>query len=406
MSVFWLVVVVMLVMACALFIVPALRRQQEEETTRDALNKAFYHHRLTELEQDEEQGVVGERPPLIQELQENLLSDILSQQQQIVIKPIKLWVLAPSVILLLVISLGFYLYTGGLAQVAHWNNVMEKMPGLRNKISNESVHSPSMTIMDVQNLALGLRTDLQQNPNNYQDWLMLGRVGIALNNASIATQAFSRAYQLSPDDPDVKLGYAEVLSRSGEPQDYINSSNILRGMLEHNQGNLRVLDLLAYNEFEQGNYPRAIGIWEMMLKYLPANDKWGEKVKASIEQAKAKSGQGSARLNVHVTLSTSAAKQTPQQGAVFISVTDGISSVPVAVKKLPLSRFPLSLSIDNSNAMMPGQLISSLHRLQVRVRISRSDLATPASGDWYGDSPVTIFPGNGQVNIEINQRIP
>jgi cytochrome c-type biogenesis protein CcmH len=49
---------------------------------------------------------------------------------------------------------------------------------------------------------------------------------MALNNATTATQAFAHAYKLSPINSDVKLGYAEVLTRSGEPQD-----NLLGGRL-------------------------------------------------------------------------------------------------------------------------------------------------------------------------------
>jgi len=100
------------------------------------------------------------------------------------------------------------------------------------------------------------------------------------------------------------------------------------------------------------------------------------------------------------------AKQLPQQGTVFISVTDGSNPVPVAVKKLPLSRFPLAMTMDDSNAMMPQRLLSSLHQLKVRVRISPNGLATPSKGDWYGDSSLTDFSGNGQVSIEINQQVP
>jgi hypothetical protein len=51
-------------------------------------------------------------------------------------------------------------------------------------------------------------------------------------------------------------------------------------------------------------------------------------------------------------------------------------------------------------------LLSSLHQLKVRVRISPNGLATPSKGDWYGDSSLTDFSGNGQVSIEINQQVP
>ncbi len=70
----------------------------------------------------------------------------------------------------------------------------------------------------------------------------------------------------------------------------------------------------------------------------------------------------------------------PAQGTLVISVTDGVSSVPVAVKQLPLSRFPLSFSLDDSNAMMPERLLSAQHQVQVRVRLSQDGLATPQPG--------------------------
>jgi tetratricopeptide (TPR) repeat protein len=229
---------------------------------------------------------------------------------------------------------------------------------------------------------------------------------MALNNASTATQAFAHAYQLSPNDMDIKYGYADVLTRSADPQDNISGGKLLRSMLEQNQGQLRVLSLLAYNEFEQGHYPQAIGAWQLMLKILPAGDQRGDMVRASIEQAKAKSGQDRVKLAVNVDLSAEAKRNIPKQGAVFISVTDGSSPVPVAVKQLPLSRFPLAMTMDDSSAMMPERLLSSLHQLKVRVRISQNSLATPVKGDWYGDSPLTDFSGNGQVSIEINQQVP
>lgn len=403
MSIFWLTTVVMLIIAVSLFVVPVLRGDRAEHTSRDALNKAFYHHRLGELEQDEDQGVVDERPQHIRELQENLLSDIPEPSSQTG-QPITLWMLVPGIFLLVLVTLGFYLYTGGLGQVRAWHQVMDRMPDLRHRLADE--HSQPLTMMDVQDLGLGLRTDLQKDPSNAKDWMMLGRVGMALNNASTATQAFAHAYQLSPNDMDIKYGYADVLTRSADPQDNISGGKLLRSMLEQNQGQLRVLSLLAYNEFEQGHYPQAIGAWQLMLKILPAGDKRGDMVRASIEQAKAKSGQDRVKLAVNVDLSAEAKRNIPKQGAVFISVTDGSSPVPVAVKQLPLSRFPLAMTMDDSSAMMPERLLSSLHQLKVRVRISQNSLATPVKGDWYGDSPLTDFSGNGQVSIEINQQVP
>nr|WP_241391786.1 c-type cytochrome biogenesis protein CcmI [Serratia proteamaculans]ULG19256.1 c-type cytochrome biogenesis protein CcmI [Serratia proteamaculans] len=401
---FWLIIIVLLVGAAALLVVPAMRHSgKSTAASRDALNKAFYQDRLHELEQDEEQGVVAERPELVKELQQNLLNDIPGQQEAQA-KPINRWALVPGVALLIVVTLGFYLKTGGLAQVLDWQQVEAQMPELRARVANERAQPLSME--EIARLGLGLRTALQQDDRNINDWMMLGRVGMALNNATTATQAFAHAYQLDPNSLEVRLGYAEVLTRSNDPEDNKQATQMLRKMTAEDHTNLRVLSLLAFNSFEQGDFKQAIGAWQVMLKLLPANDQRAEVIKRSIEQAKTQAGGETVKLAVNVTLSPQATNALPQQGTLVISVTDGTNPVPVAVKQLPLSRFPLSFSLDDSNAMMPERLLSAQHQVKVRVRISQDGLATPQAGDWFGESALQNFSGKEQIDVQINKQVP
>lgn len=401
---FWLMIIVLLVGAAALLVVPAMRQSDKSTAaSRDALNKAFYQDRLHELEQDEEQGVVAERPELVKELQQNLLNDIPGQQEALA-KPINRWALVPGVALLVVVTLGFYLKTGGLAQVLDWQQVEAQMPDLRARVANERAQPLSME--EIARLGLGLRTSLQQDDRNINDWMMLGRVGMALNNATTATQAFAHAYQLDPNSLEVRLGYAEVLTRSNDPEDNKQATQMLRKMIAEDHTNLRVLSLLAFNSFEQGDFKQAIGAWQVMLKLLPANDQRAEVLKRSIEQAKTQAGGETVKLGVNVTLSPQATNALPPQGTLVISVTDGTNPVPVAVKQLPLSRFPLSFSLDDSNAMMPECLLSAQHQVKVRVRISQDGLATPQAGDWFGESALQNFSGKEQIDVQINKQVP
>ncbi|CAI1883224.1 c-type cytochrome biogenesis protein CcmI [Serratia proteamaculans] len=401
---FWLMIIVLLVGAAALLVVPAMRQSDKSTAaSRDALNKAFYQDRLHELEQDEEQGVVAERPELVKELQQNLLNDIPGQQEALA-KPINRWALVPGVALLVGVTLGFYLKTGGLAQVLDWQQVEAQMPDLRARVANERAQPLSME--EIARLGLGLRTSLQQDDRNINDWMMLGRVGMALNNATTATQAFAHAYRLDPNSLEVRLGYAEVLTRSNDPEDNKQATQMLRKMIAEDHTNLRVLSLLAFNSFEQGDFKQAIGAWQVMLKLLPANDQRAEVLKRSIEQAKTQAGGETVKLGVNVTLSPQATNALPPQGTLVISVTDGTNPVPVAVKQLPLSRFPLSFSLDDSNAMMPERLLSAQHQVKVRVRISQDGLATPQAGDWFGESALQNFSGKEQIDVQINKQVP
>ncbi|CAI0734129.1 Cytochrome c-type biogenesis protein CcmH precursor [Serratia liquefaciens] len=401
---FWLIIIVLLVGAAALLVVPAMRHSgKSTAASRDTLNKAFYQDRLHELEQDEQQGVVAERPELVKELQQNLLNDIPGQQNTQE-KPINRWALVPGVALLVVVTLGFYLKTGGLAQVLDWQQVEAQMPDLRARVANERAQPLSME--EIARLGLGLRTALQQDDRNINDWMMLGRVGMALNNATTATQAFAHAYQLDPNSLEVRLGYAEVLTRSNDPEDNKQATQMLRKMIAEDHTNMRVLSLLAFNAFEQGDFKQAIGAWQVMLKLLPANDQRAEVIKRSIEQAKTQAGEETVKLGINVTLSPQATNALPQQGTLVISVTDGTNPVPVAVKQLPLSRFPLSFSLDDSNAMMPERLLSAQHQVKVRVRISQDGLATPLAGDWFGESALQNFSGKEQIDVQINKQVP
>lgn len=405
--VFWLIVIILLAVAGALLVIPALRQESNSSvTTRDELNKAIYQDRLSELAEDEAQGVVEQRPELIQELQQNLLTDIPHESTEDA-SPINRWVLLPGVVILVVVAVGLYLKTGGLAQVQAWHQVEAQMPELRARVANE--RAEPLTMEEVARLGLGLRTSLQQDSGNVNDWMMLGRVGMALNNATTATQAFAKAYQLAPDNNDVRLGYAEVLTRSNDPQDNQLATKMLRTMVGQDHTNLRAMSLLAFNAFEQGDFKQAIGAWEVMLKLLPAGDSHIEVIKRSIAQAKSQAGQETATLGIEVSLSPEAVQKLPQQGALIISVTDGTNPIPVAVKQLPLSRFPLSVTLDDSNAMMPERLLSSLQQVKVRARISLDGTANPQPGDWFGESGVQDFGTKGQsqtIHVQINKQIP
>ncbi|ELI8007466.1 c-type cytochrome biogenesis protein CcmI [Yersinia enterocolitica] len=405
--VFWLIVIILLTVAGALLVIPALRQENNSSvTTRDELNKAIYQDRLSELAEDEAQGVVEQRPELIQELQQNLLTDIPHESTEDT-SPINRWVLLPGVVILVVVSVGLYVKTGGLAQVQAWHQVEAQMPELRARVANE--RAEPLTMEEVARLGLGLRTSLQQDSGNVNDWMMLGRVGMALNNATTATQAFAKAYQLAPDNDDVRLGYAEVLTRSNDPQDNQLATKMLRTMVGQDHTNLRAMSLLAFNAFEQGDFKQAIGAWEVMLKLLPAGDSRVEVIKRSIAQAKSQAGQEAATLGIEISLSPEAAQKLPQQGALIISVTDGANPIPVAVKQLPLSRFPLSVTLDDSNAMMPERLLSSLQQVKVRARISLDGTANSQPGDWFGESGVQDFGTKGQpqtIHVQINKQIP
>lgn len=402
MSGFWVTILVLMCAVSALLLLAGGRRSRPA-MDRDTLNKAFYHQRLQELEEDEAQGVVAERPEMVRELQQTLLLDI-PQEQAPTTQRVSRWVLLPGVLLIFVVSIGFYLKTGGLSQVMAWRQAQQAYPALKAQVMDPNAKPLSMAALS--QLGLGLRTALQHEPDNVNDWLMLGRIGMVLNNAGTATQAFERALQRAPNDAEVKLSYADVLTRSQDPENVREAGVMLSSMLKQDGDNLRVLSLYAFNAFTQQHFAEAIESWQKMLQLLPADDKRAVMIQRSIAQAKVDGGQQGQRLPLTVTLSAGAEKMLPAGGVLYISVTDGESPVPVAVKRMPLSHFPLSLTLDDSNAMMPSRLLSAQHQIQVRARISRDGNANSQSGDWFGQTAVMPFEGTQPLTVDINQQQP
>ncbi|MEN4973675.1 c-type cytochrome biogenesis protein CcmI [Pantoea eucalypti] len=403
MSAFWITLVILLLVACTLFLAAGWRQRQTSAGDRDRLNQRFYHQRIDELAQDEAQGVVAERPLMERELQQTLLADI-PPAQTMQSHSSSRWILLPGLIVLIAVSLGTYLKTGGLAQFTGWMQVQQAYPELRARLMDPGAKPLSME--ELARLQLGLRTALQTEPDNLADWTMLGRLGMVLNNAEIASQAFEHALQLAPNDLALKQDYAEVLTRSPDPQDNRQASLLLQALLKADPHNLRTLSLLAFNAYGQQQYDQAIDAWQTLLALLPADDKRHAMIARSIEKARSEAGQQSRQLALTVTLTPEAEKMLPPDGVLYISVSDGDSPVPVAVKRMPLSHFPLTLTLDDSNAMMPDRLLSAQHQVAVRVRVSRDGSANPQPGDWLGLSAVTPWDGHQSIAVEINKQLP
>ncbi|BCQ40870.1 c-type cytochrome biogenesis protein CcmI [Erwinia rhapontici] len=401
MSTLFLTILLLLVAACALFLLAGVRNKRGSTADRDRLNQAFYHQRLRELEEDEGQGVVAERPEMVRELQETLLLDIPQTPSQ-TSRQVSRWALLPGVVILLLVSLGFYVKTGGLQQVLAWQQVKSELPALRAQVMDPQARPLSME--QLARLALGVRSELQRTPDDVENWKMLGRLGMVLNNASMASQAFRHALQLAPTDIDVRLSYAEVQTRSNDPQDNREALMMLEAMAVQYPTNEQVLGLLAFNAYNQQDYAQAVTTWQKMLSLLPENDGRRVMIQRSIQQADSASGKEKSHLALTISLSPEAEKMLPANGVLYISVSDGVSQVPVAVKKSPLSHFPLSITLDDSNAMMPDRLLSSQHQVQVRVRISRDGSAYRSPGDWFGLTEVLPFAGQQQIAVEINRQ--
>ncbi|WP_406627848.1 c-type cytochrome biogenesis protein CcmI [Pectobacterium carotovorum] len=272
-------IVLSLIALSALLLAPWSSRGEYD---RDAINQALYRDRLRELTVDvaNEQ----ERAQLVEELQHTLLQDIPSdaKAQQ---RPLNRWALLPGVLLLVIVSFGVFWKTSAVNRVQELQQVVALTPDLMKRALDPDAEP--LTIEEVARLGLGLRSQLETQPDNPQDWWMLGRIAGLLNNYDMSVQAFAKAFQLDPKNTDLALDYADLLSRSTDPRDSQRGGDMLRELMNSGSTNVRVLSLLAFNAYEAQRYQDAINAWEAMLQLLPQNDTRRAVIERSVAQAKA-----------------------------------------------------------------------------------------------------------------------
>ncbi|MFC5078232.1 Cytochrome c-type biogenesis protein CcmH precursor [Vibrio thalassae] len=404
MTLFWISTVVLVLVAIALLAITlSSKKANNDEQLRDELNKAFYKDRLSELEVENEEGLVENQQDLIDDLKQSLLDDIPQQKVQkdnVNISPMA--ILVPSVALVVILTYGMYMHFGGATKVKNWQEVTANLPELSKKLMAGSAEP--MTEDEMQDLTLALRTRLHYQKDDATGWLLLGRIALANRDVTTATDAMEKAYRLTPNDDDVKLGYAQALMMSQDEMDNNRARGLLTSLIQEEYVDLRVFSLLAFDAFEREDFPGAIRYWSIMQKMIGPEDSRYEMLSRSIESAKARMGEPIVEgKSIAVTISLDPEVRVPQDAALIVSVhpADG-SPMPVAASRYPLGTFPRTVVLDDNNSMMEGRKLSSLDGLIVRVRIDSDGNVATRDGDWFGESQPAKL--GDTVEVSINQQ--
>jgi hypothetical protein len=78
---------------------------------------------------------------------------------------------------------------------------------------------------------------------------------------------------------------------------------------------------------------------------------------------------------------------------------------PLAVLRMRAEHWPVTFTLNDTNAMVPGRNLSNANNVQIEARISRSGEALPQSGDLVG-SVTNVNPRGGHpVKIYIDREI-
>lgn len=288
---FWIIAALFVLLALW-FVLPALLQKpnQEEEVERREANVLVYKDQYRELEADLRSDLIGEKQyqDEKQELERRLLEDVSARTGPDKSPAPTRNGLAYGVAAFIPLgAIVFYLSIGnpnGLDAAS----VPPTMPAA-------AAQQPAMSQQQIAANIDKLAERLKQNPNDAQGWQMLGRSYMMQERFADAAGAYEHLTSINPKDASAWADYAEALALAnsqnlaGKPTEAINRA------LQVDPKNQKALDLAGTAAYQAGDYQKAMGQWEKLLKLLPAGSEELKTITAQISKAKELAGNKTSR---------------------------------------------------------------------------------------------------------------
>jgi len=387
-----------LVASLALLTRPWWRKRHANEASRRALNATIYRDQLAEIERDRSSGQLGE--PDYQEargeIQRRLLEDSADADVALAGPSHPKRTLAALLVVLPLAAVGLYAWLGNPA-------AMDQMA--RRDFSQA----------DVDNMVTGLAAKLEKEPDNLQGWAMLARSYKAMRRHDEAERAFERAFALVEKDPQLLSDYADLLaSKSGDLAG--RPEQLIAKALALDPDHLQSLWLAGTAAFNRKDYAKAVEHWQRAARQLPPESEDAQMLNGIIAEARQKGGMGASSpaaattrvagvVKGRVELSPALKARVAPTDTIFILArAAGGPPMPLAAKRARVSDLPMDFSLDDSDAVMPTQTISSAKSLIVEARISKSGDAKSQPGDLTG-SVAQVKPGAKGLRITIDKVV-
>jgi len=403
---FWFIIAGLTILALIFLVVPILRKPEDSESTeREQQNIIIAREKKAQLESQLSQGELNqtEFDNALQDLQTSLALDLEREEQDAHQQPGK-WAVWLVVVIIPVLSVGLYLKLGEYRVVEN-PALAEARPAVQNNAQDMSIE----TMLD------RVKQRLRDNPEDAEGWFILGRTLLSMQMIDEAVTAFQRTYDLVGDQPGVMFTLADALalqnqgSMTGEPE-----ALVTRG-LEIAPNDPTGLWLSGLAAEQRQDYKTAHARWASMLPLI-ANDVESsaevnrllgilEKRDPTIEPVASIAQSAAVSITVSIDLDTSLRNQVAPGDAVFVyaKAMQG-PPMPLAVKKLTVADLPASVSLSDSDAMMPTMKLSSFEQVVVGARVSKSGNPVAQAGDFFveQESIDSSNPPSG-LNLLINQ---
>jgi cytochrome c-type biogenesis protein CcmH len=442
---FWLVAILLFVLAIAFILYPFITElflnkndsKENNESTVDQrqTNIDIAKEQLHTLEKDYKKGEISqeEYDSLKYELESSLIEDIsvtntIDTETEVSSTNPKL-IMALVIIFVPLCSILFYQQLGKPGMIDGSAIQLAQSP------HDQSGQQPS-----VDEMINMLIDKLKQNPNDEKGWFLLARTFMALKKYDEAYKTYENLLKLTGEDADVLVSMADAAAMSkggtitGEPE------KLIRRALKISPNNITGLWLIGIAEKEQGNKAQALKYWTKLYPLIEEKTaketiaRMIESVGGKVAQSKSEHNHDNSvssdiMANIAAEIQSSAAKATNTKDSKnTIKVTIELSKemlnqvnsddvvfiyakalqgppMPLAAHKKKVSELPITVTLDDSMAMMPNMKISAFQQVKVGARISKSGQASKKAGDLMSEEITVDLNNNQAVKLIINSIV-
>ena len=292
-------------------------------------------------------------------------------------------------------------------------------------LADANPHAASQEKMPTMDELLAtLEQRVKADPNNADDWYMLGRLYNNMGRWDEAAGAFEKLAELTDNHPAALLGMADALAMQNDGRITGRPYQLVLQALDAEPENVTALWLAGKGASESGDYQNALYYWRQAEAGLAEEPEMLVEMQSLIRDLKTAAKQAGQELDdpgssvtekaeangITVEVKVSVAPELhdrmkqDDQMFVFARQPNG-PPMPVAAVRRLASELPLTIVLDD-NAVLTGGKLGDHAELTLAARITRGGEPTARSGDLQSDDLVISLAADQSVELVIDKVVP
>jgi cytochrome c-type biogenesis protein CcmH len=266
-------------------------------------------------------------------------------------------------------------------------------------------------------LALSIRDNLRDNPQDISGWSTLALVNSAIGRLDESVAAYEKAVNLDASNDTLRFKYSEALMLAGSEDDLQTAVRQMDYLISKDASNRNYRLLFTTIAIKLQDVALAQQHFEVIKDELDPNSQFYQSITNELSLLgldfgpkeathKLESG-GISRLVVNIELDGILNEILPANAylIVFAQNANSNSKAPLAVKRMPLGDLPTQVELSDGDAMIANMNLSSAQQVNVTARISIDENVMPQAGELQGiTNNIQIMKGKSQsLDVIINE---